>query len=146
MRYADSLLVAWSVAAHEAAAAGAADVSPGHLLIGLCKVAQVDAGRITPVGPVATARELEELRSALAEMDIEPTAFRRRLRAQLAGAGPAAGHDPADLHRTPAARQAFRLAEAIAEREHADHLRPAHLLSGLLELDHPDWQRQLGQL
>jgi hypothetical protein len=144
VRYAHGVVAAWTRRSR-GGRGGAAELEPGHLLVALCKPADAEAGSIAPDDAFAVAAELRELRAALAGVDVGPVSFRRRLCAQLARTDglPPAGNPSADQHRTPAARRAFIDAEAFAQRQRAERLEPVHLLSVLVELEDPEWQRVL---
>jgi hypothetical protein len=122
MRYADSALTAWRLAAYEASIGGAAAIEPGHVLLGLCKLCDAGAPEL--------AADVESLRSALTAADIEPAPFRRMLRRRLAAPGPRLA--PRDLHRSDASRTLFIRAERIATAARQEQVRAVHLLTAVL--------------
>ncbi len=148
--YSPSTIVAWNIAAIEAKTGRAQEIEPAHLLLGLCKLCDLDLDRICPY-PIGSKsidkHELEEdvdfLRSRLEAWGIDRSTFRRRLRAIAAGpnlAPTARGR----MHRSKASREVFERTTAIANADSSNGkdkpiLRPHHLLEALLESPNPPW-------
>jgi len=123
MRFATSLLLAWNVAATEAAHGNAPQIELAHLLMGLTKVCELDDGtlaratRVDGEPPETLAQHVDELRASFERIAVDPKLLRRRLRVLAAraprGGAPAAGSDGV-MHRDLASRRAFDRAAAIA--------------------------------
>ncbi len=150
MGFSDSLLLSWRIAAAEAGAGNAQETEPAHLLIGLCKLADLDLDldrdRIRALvqsregaTPEVVAADAAGLREVFERVGVDPTVLRRRVRALAAcSPDPRKRLDPGDgvMHRSRAARRAFDRAELIA-REAAGGgacgVGVLHLLRALLE-------------
>ena len=74
--------LALPLAAKEAAVGGFAEITPGHLLMALCRIGEL--------GPGANEGGAE-LRKEFERLGVEPRRFRRRLRALLGSGGAPAG-------------------------------------------------------
>ena len=98
-----------SLAAHEAIEAGYPEITPAHLLMALCRVADAEVSEAAPTVSMEIQREFEAL-------GITPRRFRRRLRALLGHGG--AQHQEGTIHRSPACRAVFTRAASIAAAEH----------------------------
>ncbi len=152
--YAESLVLAWRYAAGEAYYGKAAEIEPAHLLLGLCKICDVNLGELFAVQPdlgPAERKQIEldvaTLRRIFGSADIPITQFRRRLRTTLTNQGQA---NPLDnqMHRSPAARRIFDRAGAIAgvDPATAGVLRPQHLLQALFETTGSPWMSLLAEM
>ncbi|MCI0490706.1 MAG: hypothetical protein L0229_29280 [Blastocatellia bacterium] len=109
-----------NVAAREAVLACYREITPAHLLIALSRLSELTAD--TPVDGATLRGEFEKL-------GIEPTRFRRRLRALLGDGGE--GPPERTIHRSPECKAVFALAQAIAVQQGAS-LSPEHLLCATL--------------
>jgi hypothetical protein len=85
------VLIAWDIAAAEAGAGRAAEISPGHLVIGLSTLCDGDlarrrARRPDPGAedPSVLAADAAALREAFVRMGVDPIALRRRVPALAA--------------------------------------------------------------
>ena len=109
-----------NLAAKETISACYREITPAHLLIALSRLSELTAD--DPVDGATIRGEFEKL-------GIEPTRFRRRLRALL-GDG-SAGPPERTIHRSPECKAVFALAQAIAAQQGAS-LSPEHLLYATL--------------
>jgi ATP-dependent Clp protease ATP-binding subunit ClpC len=113
------------------------EIEPAHLLLGLCKIVDLD---LTALVPKAAAnrdeiveellREARRLRELFRAAELDPRIFRRRLR-QTIHAGRFATGDSERLHRSNAAKEVFRNAERCAGLA-GDAVLPVHLLYAVL--------------
>lgn len=144
--YSPSTILAWNIAAIEAKSGNAIELEPAHLLLGICKLCDLD-GESLPIeinqgetdlvleiqADIATLKQLFELGK------LNPTHFRRRLRVLVTKPNTGRTTDTA-LHRSTESRCVFLRAEEIAiEMAGDDLLRPLHLLQALLEIPNPSW-------
>ncbi|WP_326799488.1 protein kinase [Streptomyces sp. NBC_01808] len=146
------VMLAWQLAAAEAALGHAPGIEPAHLLLGVCKLGDGElpgpaAALIRTLPPLLD--ELDELRGRFRRAGLEITRFRRRLRTSLAR--PAArptGSGDGVMHRTPAAREVFRRAEELGERASGAGAAVGltELLRALLELPAPPWGELAAEL
>ncbi|MEG4962653.1 MULTISPECIES: AAA family ATPase [unclassified Microcoleus] len=142
--YSPSLIFTWEIAAVEAKASNATEIEASHLLIGLCKLCDLDLERFftTPsVEKQGQRPEFEadilELKQKFQQADMNPTTFRRRLRSVVANLGLNVDTGRG-MSRSQESRQVFRRAEEIAWKQ-GNLPRPHHLLQALLELPAPPW-------
>jgi ATP-dependent Clp protease ATP-binding subunit ClpC len=119
--YSDSVALALGSARLEARAGGAREVEPGHLLMGLTNLCRLDLGwllggpDVADLDRVAVVAEADQVRERFATARVDPTTLRRRIRTQLAVAGPKRDGTP---RRSPAARWAFtRAGDRTADGE-----------------------------
>jgi ATP-dependent Clp protease ATP-binding subunit ClpC len=118
-RYTDAISVALGIARIEAQSGRAAEVGPGHLLMGLTRLCDADLSAMLSGGELQPARrrsveeEATQLRGRFALAGVRPAMLRRRLRAALAAGHPAPAEDTAP-HRSKAARRAFSRARELA--------------------------------
>ncbi|MBI4023730.1 MAG: ATP-dependent Clp protease ATP-binding subunit [Verrucomicrobia bacterium] len=131
-RHADSLILVWRLADIEAAHLKSAHLDPTHFFIGLCKVVDLDLASLFRASAPAddelekrVKRDVEQLRAAFAEIEMDAAVLRRKLRRRYAD-----HHDPSPVEghhrRSPDARRVFGMAERLAETGD-DTVRPAHL-------------------
>jgi hypothetical protein len=120
-RHSDSLVLTWQVAELEARRLHAPFIEPNHLLIGLCKIVDVDlTSLVTKDMPDRDAileellREVRRVRTVFRTAGVDACTLRRRLRRTCEGS-----HDAlvpkGRLHRTQASKDVFADAEHFAE-------------------------------
>jgi hypothetical protein len=132
-RHSSSLILVWRIAEVEAKRLNAQEIEPVHLLIGLCKVVDLDlpalVSKNTPDRDAILEellREVRKLRRVFATAQVDARAFRRTLRGtpldrrfQLP--------ESANLHRSSLTREAFADAEHVAQLT-GGVVYPVHLL------------------
>jgi ATP-dependent Clp protease ATP-binding subunit ClpC len=141
--YADSAALALGIARIEARFGHAAEIEPGHLLLGLTTLCRPDLGFVVgggelagPLGPDAwraIEADAAELRRCFTRAGVDPTALRRGLRVALVVAGGEPDPD-AVPHRDRAARRAFTRAAELAANGPAGAV---ELLRAVLEAPTP---------
>jgi ATP-dependent Clp protease ATP-binding subunit ClpC len=152
-QYSQSLIVVWKIAAAEAHAANGTEIEPAHLLLGLCKLPDIDLEGFLAAQPGAGAmlrselsREMDGLRAAFQRMALDQARFRRRLRTLVKSPGPPAISDGV-IHRSTDSRRLFKRAEEIARIETiATGVRPVHLLMALMESPLQPWSGLLAEM
>ena len=144
------VLLVWEIAALEAQAASHATIKAGHFFIALCKACDIPLREIIANAPPEASadvqracREIEELRQVFANIGVDVTYARRRVRAILGVEGLA----PVDgiMHRDVASRRLFEEADRLASEAGLAFYRPTHLLLALLRTDGP-WQQVLAEM
>lgn len=148
-----TLLLAWDIAANEAANAKSNVIEPEHLFIGLCKLedfASVTA--LTDLGydqaeAEAMQPEIEALVSVFYQFGLSPANLRRDLRVRK-GTGmlnmlggwttgmlrqPSQNSESSVIHRSHASRLAFARADEFALMNGSFNTGVAHLLAALLD-------------
>lgn len=150
--YSDALVLVWHVAALEAGALGHTMIEPGHFFVALCKVCDIPLDRLAVNEPGAMEdyrrgvieSEIEQLRQVFFSVKLDPTRFRRRLRAEVTSNGRGAGDGI--IHRSPGSRELFARAENLC-MTHADRtVRPMHVLWALVESENGPWARVLDEM
>ena len=127
----------WRVAVREAAAGRSACVEPEHFLMALttgrdfCDAAGLAELRAKGLNAELFAAELTLTPAVLEAAKINPTEFRRALRAKL-GAGQHEHESGAVVHRSPRCRQLFKAAEALAKQSRLPLVHTGALLLALL--------------
>lgn len=132
-----SLLLVWQIAEMETRHLHTEVIAPHHLLIGLCKIVDVDLPSLLPKdAPDRDAileellREVRRVRTVFHTTKIDPRTLRRNLRRASEGS-----HDVAlpkgTLHRTTASKDVFADAERFAEVA-GSPVFPIHLLYALV--------------
>ena len=144
-RHSNSLILVWRVAEFEARHGKSCTIEPTHLLLGLCKMVDLDLpGLVSPDTPdrdevlEELLREVRRLRTVFKNAQLDAKAFRRRLRL---------GHferrfalpESERLHRSSAAKLVFMDAEHLAQLGNSA-VYPVHLLYATLlaEDEHRD--------
>ncbi|WP_238006805.1 ATP-dependent Clp protease ATP-binding subunit [Dactylosporangium sp. AC04546] len=94
-RYGDGVALVLGIARIEARAGRAAQVEPGHLLLGLSKLCGADLGVPATLPRKAVETDAAALRGCFERAGVDPDRLRRRLRRALASsdAGPSRDHD-----------------------------------------------------
>jgi ATP-dependent Clp protease ATP-binding subunit ClpA len=143
-RHSSSLILAWRVAEVEARRLNAQEIEPVHLLIGLCKIVDLDLPAVvlkdTPDRDEILEellREVRKLRTVLSTAQVDARAVRRKLRGTPLGQRFQMAGSKA-LHRSPATKKIFADAEHFASLA-GSIVFPAHLLYAVLL--HEDQER-----
>lgn len=136
-RHSASLLLVWRIAEFEARHLNASKIEPVHLLLGLCKIVDVDLPELVSKGTPDRAdileellREVRRLRTIFRVADVDPKALRRNLR-HASPEGRLSLGQAEWLHRSPEAKEIFADAEHFAEATNQP-VYPAHLLYAVL--------------
>ncbi len=150
-RHSTSLLLAWRVAELEARHLKAPFLEPSHLLLGLCKVVDLDLPTLVPKETSDRDAVLEELlretrrlREVFRKADFDAQQFRRRFR-QVLTTGSSVMAAKGRLHRTDAAKDTFADAERMACLGDGTVF-PMHLLYALLAAEDPARDQVLKEL
>lgn len=139
-RHSNSLILIWRVADFEARHLKSSQIDPTHLLLGLCKVVDLDLpGLVSKDAPDRNEvleeflREVRKLRTVFRVAGLDAKAFRRRLRRGYPE-GEYAAHDSKRLRRSSSAKQVFVDAEHFAQFD-GSAIYPVHLLYATLLAD-----------
>jgi ATP-dependent Clp protease ATP-binding subunit ClpA len=137
MKHSASLIVVWRVAEFEARNSKSSTIEPTHLLLGLCKVIDLDLPEVLSKNLPdrnevleELLREVRRLRTIFLAAGLDAKTFRRRLRR----ASPDRRFELPEteiLHRSPAARKVFAEAEQLAKLG-SSTVYPVHLLYATL--------------
>src|ERR1039458_5927742 len=137
MKHSPSLILVWRVAEFEARHAKASTIEPNHLLLGLCKVVDLDLPEfVTKDAPdrdevlEELLREIRRLRTVFRAAGLDAKTFRRRLR-RVSPERRFALDDSERLHRSSAAKRVFADAEHFAQLG-SSTVYPVHLLYATL--------------
>ena len=140
IRHADSLIIAWKLAALEARHTHDREIQPVHFFLGLLKAVDVDVTRLAEAWQAAARDSVEHISADIAALEsvfhaasIETTPLRRRRRQRLAR-GTDGGEGAEALRRSTASRNIFCAAECLGSKT----VGPCHLLVALLESDVPE--------
>ena len=140
MKHSNSLILAWRVAAVEARHLKAPAIEPTHLLLGLCKVVDVDLPElVSKTSPdrdevlEELLREVRKLRTVFRAAGLNAKVFRRRLRRALPN-GQFSLAESGRLSRSPASKTIFANAERFAQL-HGSTVYPVHLLYATLRAE-----------
>jgi ATP-dependent Clp protease ATP-binding subunit ClpA len=141
MKHSASLILVWRVAEFEARQAKASTIEPTHLLLGLCKVVDIDLPEFVAKDAPdrdevleELLREVRRLRTVFRAAGLDAKTFRRKLR-RASPERRFALDDSERLRRTSAAKQIFADAEHFALLG-SSVVYPVHLLyAGLLAED-----------
>ena len=145
MKHSPSLILVWRVAEFEARHAKASTIEPNHLLLGLCKVVDLDLPEfVTKDAPdrdevlEELLREVRRLRTVFRAAGLDAKTFRRKLR-RASPERRFALDDSERLRRSSAAKQVFADAEHFAQLG-SSAVYPVHLLYAALlaEDEHRD--------
>lgn len=159
------LLLAWDIAANEAAHARSKVIEPDHLFIGLCKLEDfasatplIDLG-YDPTEAEVMQPEIGALTTLFYQFNLSPATIRRELRQRKStgmlnlfsgwGTGILGQADKSAnatvIHRSPAAKQAFFRASEFAAIGGAVNVSVFHLMAALLDdtsASLPQWLRR----
>jgi ATP-dependent Clp protease ATP-binding subunit ClpA len=151
MPYSTTLLLVWRVAELEARHLKAPFLEPSHLLLGLCKIVDLDLPTLiskeTPDRDAVLEellRETRRLREVFRKATFDAQRFRRRFR-QVLTTGSSVMEARGRLHRTDDARDAFTEAERTACLADGTVF-PMHLLHALLAAEDPARDQVLNEL
>ena len=135
--YSKSLILVWRIAEIEARHLKSSTIEPAHLLLGLCKVVDLDLSALVSKDIPQRDTVLEELlhevrrvKNVFRIAGLNAKTFRRRLRQSVADPLLALS-DLNRIHRSQAAKKVFTDAEHLAALDDSDVF-PAHLLYALL--------------
>jgi ATP-dependent Clp protease ATP-binding subunit ClpA len=150
-RHSTSLLLVWRVAELEARHLKAPFLEPSHLLLGLCKIVDLDlpslVSKETPDRDAVLEellRETRRLREVFRKAAFDAQRFRRRFRKVLT-TGSSVMEPRGRLHRTDDAKDSFADAERMA-RLGDGTVFPVHLLQALLVTEDPARDQVLEEL
>ncbi len=150
-RHSPTLLLVWRVAELEARHLKAPFLEPSHLLLGLCKIVDLDLpALITKETPDRDAvleevlRETRKLREVFRKAAFDAQRFRRRFR-QVLTTGSSVMEARGRLHRTDDSKDAFTEAERTACLGEGTVF-PVHLLYALLKAKDPACDEVLKEL
>ena len=136
-RHSNSLILVWRVAEFEARHSKASTIEPTHLLLGLCKVVDLDLTEFVSKDLPdrdevleELLREVRKLRTVFRAAGLDAKMFRRRLR-RASPERRFALDDSERLRRSPAAKQVFADADHFAQLG-SSTVYPVHLLYATL--------------
>lgn len=144
-RHSNSLILVWRVAEFEARHLNASTIEPTHLLLGLCKVVDLDLPELVSKDSPdrdevleELLREVRRLRTIFRAAGLDAKTFRRRLR-RPSRERRFSLDDSERLRRSTAAKRVFADAEHIAQLG-SGTVYPIHLLYAtlLVEDEHRD--------
>jgi hypothetical protein len=147
MKLSAALDLVWQLSAQEAANAAFTAIEPEHLLEAVLKFAELSLAQLEKAGIAADrvqplADEIAQIQAALTQRQIDSRIARRRLRARLGrGQRPAQG---STIHRSPASRERFAVANGLARQQGQVETAVAHLLTALLAAPTPAMIEILG--
>jgi len=151
MKHSPSLILVWRVAEFEARHAKASTIEPNHLLLGLCKVVDLDLPEfVTKDAPdrdevlEELLREVRRLRTVFRAAGLDTKTFRRKLR-RASPERRFALDDSERLRRSSAAKQVFADAEHFAQLG-SSVVYPVHLLYATLLADDEHRDATLAEL
>ncbi|HKW29969.1 MAG TPA: hypothetical protein VJT54_11570 [Verrucomicrobiae bacterium] len=137
MKHSASLIFVWRVAEFEARHAKASTIEPTHLMLGLCKVVDLDLPEFVAKDAPdrdevleELLREVRKLRTVFRAAGLEAKMFRRKLR-RASPERRFALDDSERLRRSSAAKQVFADAEHFAQLG-SSAVYPVHLLYATL--------------
>jgi ATP-dependent Clp protease ATP-binding subunit ClpC len=152
--YSPSIILVWNIAAIEARTGRSTEIDPVHLLLGVCKLCDLDPDRFCP-RPIRRDRtqrqEFEEdiatVRQWFAAWELDRTRFRRRLRSLISRSSTLKS-PPGVMHRSDMSRGVFERAEELSILQSVQNpvVRPCHLLEALLELPTTPWEGLLAEM
>jgi hypothetical protein len=138
--HSDSLIFVWRVAEFEARHLKSSKIEPTHLLLGLCKVVDLDLpGLVSKNAPDRNEvleeflREVRRLRTVFRVAGLDPRTLRRRLRCASTERPITLGNSKR-LRRSSVAKQVFADAEHFAQFNNSV-VYPVHLLYATLFAD-----------
>ncbi len=144
-RHSNSLVLVWRIAEYEARNQNATTIEPMHLLLGLCKIVDLDLPELVSKNLPdrdevleELLREVRKLRTVFRAAGLDAKMFRRKLR-RNSPERRFALDDSERLHRSSAAKQVFANAEHFAQPG-GSAVYPVHLLYATLlaKDDHRD--------
>lgn len=152
--YAPSTVLAWNIAAIEAKSGHATEIEPAHLLLGICKLCDLDIDRFCPKQIRDSRSQRQEfqkdvqiLQQWFENWGLDPTVFRRRLRMRMMRTDRNVIHEGI-MHRDALSRDVFERAEEISALHAIDEaiVRPCHVLQSLFEQPDTPWDSLLADM
>ncbi len=150
-RHSNSLILVWRVAEAEARHLNASTIEPVHLLLGLCKVVDLDLPELVSKNLSERdefleecLREVRKLRTVFRVAGVDPKVLRRRLR-RAHPTGRFSLAESKRLSRNSAAKEIFADAEHFAQVSNGA-VYPAHLLYATLLAEDKDRDATLAEL
>jgi ATP-dependent Clp protease ATP-binding subunit ClpC len=152
--YAPSTVLAWNIAAIEAKSGHATEIEPAHLLLGICKLCDLDIDRFCPKQIRDSRSQRQEfqkdvqiLQQWFENWGLDPTVFRRRLRTRMVRTDRNIIHEGI-MHRDALSRDVFERAEEISALHAIDEaiVRPCHVLQSLFEQPDTPWDSLLADM
>jgi ATP-dependent Clp protease ATP-binding subunit ClpC len=152
--YAPSTVLAWNIAAIEAKSGHATEIEPAHLLLGICKLCDLDIDRFCPKQIRDSRNQRQEfqkdvqiLQQWFENWGLDPTLFRRRLRTRMMRTDRNVIHEGI-MHRDALSRDVFERAEEISALQAIDDVivRPCHVLQSLFEQPDTPWDSLLADM
>lgn len=150
-RHSSSLILIWRVAEFEARHLNTSTIEPTHLLLGLCKVVDLDLPELVSKDSPdrdevleELLREVRKLRMVFRAAGLDVKTFRRRLR-RAAPERRFSLDEPERLRRSSAAKQIFTDAEHFAQLG-SGTVYPVHLLYATLLAEDKDRDATLAEL
>ncbi len=150
-RHSNSLILIWRIAELEARHLNAFTIEPTHLLLGLCKVVDLDLPELVSKDSPdrddvleELLREIRKLRTVFRAADLDAKTFRRRLR-RASPERRFSLDESKRLHRSPATKQVFADAEHFAQLG-SSTVYPVHLLYATLLADDEHRDTTLAEL
>jgi ATP-dependent Clp protease ATP-binding subunit ClpC len=125
--------LAWQLAAQEAAVARSEFIEPEHILIGICSLEKISmqADELDPPARQSLQFEQDAIEDVLRDFELDATDLRRSVREELSEGG--YDHTEKIIHRSPACKQVFKRATALAYSVSAETVTCMHLLAAVLE-------------
>jgi ATP-dependent Clp protease ATP-binding subunit ClpC len=125
--------LAWQISAREAAAGRSEFIEPVHILIGVLSLEKFSAQdeELAPPDCQSLQGEQEDIAELLRGFELDETDLRRGLREAL-GRGEFK-HTENVIHRSPASKQVFKRAGALAHSVFAKEVTCLHLFAAILE-------------
>ncbi len=137
-RHSNSFILVWHVAEFEARQLNASMIEPTHLLLGLCKIVDIDLLEVIPRNASnrdeileESLREIRKLRTIFRVARVDAKTLRRRLRREPADMRISAAEKRNCLRRSVDAKDVFADAEHFAEATNGP-VYPVHLLYAVL--------------
>ena len=150
-RHSNSLILIWRVAEFEARHLNASTIEPTHLLLGLCKVVDLDLPELVSKDSPdrdevleELLREVRKLRTVFRAAGLDAKTFRRRLR-RPSPERRFSLTESERLRRSPAAKQVFADAEHFAQLG-SGTVFPVHLLYATMLAEDKHRDATLGKL
>jgi len=127
--------LALQLSAQEAAVAWSEFIEPQHILIGICSLEKIlmQADDLDPSARQSLQLEKDAIEEILRHFELDATDLRRSVRDELSEGG--YEHTDKIIHRSPACKQVFKRAIALAES--AETVTCIHLLAAVLEQPNP---------
>jgi len=129
--------LAWQLAAQEAAAARSEFIEPQHILMGICSLEKISmqADELDLSARQSLQMEQDAIEELLRDFELDATDLRRTLRSSVRDELGESKYDHTEkiIHRSPACKQVFKRATALAYSVSAETVTCIHLLAAVLE-------------